>query len=213
MLLVFPEYRNQGIGQQLLQGARHLLHDVETVKLDATPAGRVVYLRNTFQDEYDITRFVGGRIRSPQGQTLCEPIEKAADLPGISMLDQTAFGADRLALLQWLVSSAPELAFLKREGGKVIAYCLGRRGFLYNHIGPIIAATVDNAIDLVAAALAQCDDRPVVIDVPRTHETWVRWLTARGFAPLREFTRMFIGTNRMPGHPSRQFAVAGPEFG
>jgi hypothetical protein len=39
------------------------------------------------------------------------------------------------------------------------------------------------------------------------------FLEARGFAPVRPFTRMLYGTSSPFGDASRTFAVVGPEFG
>src|ERR1035441_4118024 len=52
MLLVDPAMRGRGIGSALLRDALHLLEDVEPVRLDASPAGRAVYERHGFLDEY-----------------------------------------------------------------------------------------------------------------------------------------------------------------
>src|ERR1035437_1402272 len=56
MLLVDPAMRGRGIGSTLLRDALRLLEDVETVRLDATPAGKVVYERYGFLDEYPLVR-------------------------------------------------------------------------------------------------------------------------------------------------------------
>ncbi|MBK5280119.1 MAG: GNAT family N-acetyltransferase, partial [Bacteroidia bacterium] len=52
MLLVDPAMQRQGIGMQLLKEALRILEHEETVKLDATPEGRTVYLKLNFVDEY-----------------------------------------------------------------------------------------------------------------------------------------------------------------
>jgi GNAT superfamily N-acetyltransferase len=213
MLLVFPEFRNQGIGQQLLQGARELLSDVETVKLDATPAGRAVYLRNSFHDEFDIARFICPQWNAQPGLMVCEPVNAAVDLDTINAIDSSVFGAERLLVLDWLLKNAPDLAFLKRDENNMTAYCFGRRGFSYNHIGPVVAPTIGDAKDLVVAALGNCDNRPVIIDIPHPTSDRTGWLTSLGFLTLRNFTRMYNGPNNWPGRAAMQFAVAGPEFG
>ncbi len=59
MVLVDPAKRRQGIGTQLLRDALQLTADHETIKLDATPVGREVYLKLGFVDEYRITRMRG----------------------------------------------------------------------------------------------------------------------------------------------------------
>jgi ribosomal protein S18 acetylase RimI-like enzyme len=56
MLLVDPAFHRQGIGTQLLREALEILQKEETVKLDATPAGREVYLKLNFADEYPLSR-------------------------------------------------------------------------------------------------------------------------------------------------------------
>ena len=58
MVLVDPACRRQGIGMQLLKEALHVLHKEQTIKLDATPAGREVYLKSGFIDEYPLSRMV-----------------------------------------------------------------------------------------------------------------------------------------------------------
>src|SRR6266581_4104988 len=52
MLLVDPEMRHRGIGSLLLGEALRLLEDMETIRLDATPAGKLVYDKFGFVDEY-----------------------------------------------------------------------------------------------------------------------------------------------------------------
>src|SRR5436305_3142971 len=56
MVLVDPDYHRQGIGRQLLKEALQILHHEETIKLDATPAGREVYLKLNFVEEYRLSR-------------------------------------------------------------------------------------------------------------------------------------------------------------
>ena len=43
MLLVDPGMRHRGVGSLLLCEALRILEDMETVRLDATPAGKMVY--------------------------------------------------------------------------------------------------------------------------------------------------------------------------
>ena len=61
MVLVDPDYRRHGIGSTLLKRCIQYLKDcgVETVKLDATPMGKLVYEKLGFHDEYNIERWEG----------------------------------------------------------------------------------------------------------------------------------------------------------
>ena len=56
MVLVDPMRQRQGIGIQLLRESLQVLCEDDTVKLDATPAGRHIYLQLDFTDEYFLSR-------------------------------------------------------------------------------------------------------------------------------------------------------------
>ena len=58
MVLVDKEYRGRGIGMELLLKALDLLKKETTVKLDATPAGRQLYLKLGFVEEYPLSRMI-----------------------------------------------------------------------------------------------------------------------------------------------------------
>ncbi len=50
MLLVDPRWRSHGIGSRLLEEACQVLSSVPAARLDATPAGKLVYDMSGFQD-------------------------------------------------------------------------------------------------------------------------------------------------------------------
>src|SRR5882757_6216274 len=66
MLLVDPSCQRQGIGMQLLLEALHILRNEKTVKLDATPAGREVYLKMDFKDEFYLSRMQFTKNQKPK---------------------------------------------------------------------------------------------------------------------------------------------------
>ncbi len=213
MVLVDPSRQRQGTGIQLLNEALAILADEKTVKLDATPAGREVYLKLGFREEYPLTRMRW----SPENAGLlrvnrARQIEKD-DLQKIALFDLDVFGADRRVILNDLWQRDPEMCFVVEEGNDVRGYCLGRRGYTYLHLGPVIAHNVSDATDLASAALLACSRKPVITDVLHHSEEWIAWLSAAGFSELRPLTRMFRGANAWPGLPEKQFAILGPEFG
>ncbi len=212
MVLVDPDFRQKGIGQQLLQEALQLLQAEETVKLDATPAGREVYLKLNFVDEYPLSRMNRLLAKEIPHSTSARAILKE-DLPGLIEFDSTIFGADRSFLLEWMLEKAPEFAFLVEDGKEIKGYVMGRYGYDFIHIGPIIAQSIDTAQDLLIAALKKCAGRPVILDVLHFESDWMTWLKEIGFTEQRNFMRMFRGTNRFSGVPGNQFAIIGPEFG
>lgn len=212
MVLVDSGFQRQGIGQRLLQEALVLLHGIETIKLDATPVGREVYLKLGFKDEYGLSRMVSSRV-SGTGEKKTARVVQKDDLPELIKFDKKIFGAERKLLLEWMFNGAPEFAFIIKEYGDVAGYCLGRPGFNFNHIGPVVAKRTDIARSLVAAALQNSIGQAVILDVLQHDRDWIVWLESIGFIEQRNFIRMYRGPNLFPGMPKKQFAILGPEFG
>src|SRR3954467_8790642 len=71
MVLVDPDYRRGGVGTALLLRAIEFLKSrgVESIKLDATPMGRPVYLPLGFRDEYELARYEGIAASLPTSDT------------------------------------------------------------------------------------------------------------------------------------------------
>ncbi len=212
MVLVDAQNQRQGIGMQLLQEALHILRNEETVKLDATPVGREVYLKLGFVDEYPLSRMYTIVDQKKLGFSAARAIQKN-DLFVIAAFDLEIFGADRYALLLRIWESAPEYAFMVEKKSGVQGFCFGRQGYNYIHIGPVIANDIAVAKGLVSAALHQSRGRAVIIDVLRFDAGWLAWLLYMGFTEQRSFVRMYLGTNLFHAILKKQFAILGPEFG
>ncbi len=212
MVLIDPGYRRQGIGTQLLRQALEILRKEETIKLDATTAGREVYLGLGFTDEYHLSRMYMIADAVGLETSSVRPIQKV-DLGLLSAFDRNVFGADRQPLLEWMWEDAPEYAFISEEKNSIQGYCMGRQGHYYVHIGPVIADNSAVAGNLVSAALQNCVGMPVILDVLHFDTGWLMWLTDMGFTEQRNFTRMYRGTNAFHAMPEKQYAIMGPEFG
>ena len=212
MVLVDPAYRRQGIGKQLLKEALQILQDEETIKLDATPAGREVYLKLNFVDEYRLSRMEINSSREKLEVHTARLLQKN-DLNKLSEFDRKIFGADRQPLLKWMLEGAPEFAFIVKEKNEVWGYCLGRKGHNSTHIGPVVAKDFAIAKDLVAAALNNNLNQSIILDVLHFDQEWMKWLTSIGFTEQRSLIRMYRGSNHFAGIPENQFAILGPEFG
>lgn len=208
MVLVDPEMKKQGIGTQLLNEALGILQLHETVRLDATPAGREIYLKLGFKDEYTLSRMVSTGSKGSADSNVRHTT--AGDFDSIFHRDKEVFGASRIELLKWLHEKFPELSFALRAKEK-ISYCFGRRGFNFTQIGPVIASTSDEAAQLTSTALNNISG-PVVMDV-MSDSAFQRWLNSKGFTEQRKLIRMYRGINAYPGIPDQQFSILGPEFG
>lgn len=213
MVLVDPTRQRQGIGMQLLKESLYILQNDETVKLDATPAGREVYLKLNFIDEYPLSRMMCTSVFTDKLSTFhARPIQQS-DLLQLLEFDREVFGASRKTVLEWMLKGAPEYAFLIEEKNQITGYCFGRPGHNYTQIGPVIAQDVTDAINLISAALRNCAGHPVIVDALHHTPEWLAWLSSVGFVEKRPFVRMYRGSNAWPGTPEKQFAMLGPEFG
>ncbi len=147
MVLVDPAERSRGVGRALLTRGLSLLDDVETVRLDATPAGEPLYKTLGFVEEARFSRLqlVPGAARmaiapDPVSAKLVTVRPLApADWDAVAAFDARVFGADRRAMLEWLWAGAPQYAWVARDGEQLVGYVLGRSGHLFEHLGPVIA--------------------------------------------------------------------------
>jgi GNAT superfamily N-acetyltransferase len=212
MVLVDPEFQRKGIGTTLLYEALNLLQDQETIKLDASPAGRNLYLKLNFTEEYPLVRMTRNKVEMSI-KTHPSRAMDINDLTRISQYDAAVFGAARLDLLQWLYEGSSPFGFISEAGNEISGFCLGRKGEHYFHIGPVVSENIETAKDLVTAALNQLIGHPVMLDIPLFDLNWKDWLISLGFEEQRPFYRMYRGLNRFPGIPEKQYAIAGPEFG
>lgn len=214
MVLVDPAQRRQGIGTQLLNEAIRLLAGCPLIGLDATPAGREVYLKLGFTDEFQLSRMetiIVASFHRSENNNVRRMNE--ADLPQALELDRAIFGADRSRVLEWMFAGAPDLARVVERDARIVGFAFGRHGFNFDHIGPVIAEDAQTAIQLASACLAECVGKSCVIDAAHHDAEWLRWLESVGFKQQRPFIRMFRGEARRPGIPEKQFAILGPEFG
>lgn len=214
MVLVDPDAQGQGVGASLLNGITQALEDLPAIRLDATPAGYPLYVKRGFVEERRLSRLARGIVhRSLAPRPADVRPMTAADLDDVSAMDEEVFGAPRRELLEWMHEGAPGYAFVARRGPRLAGYVLGRRGFAFDHLGPLVAASTEAAMHLVTACLADGGDRPFIIDAARHDFHWLEFLERAGFAEQRPYIRMYRGGELPFGDAERQFAMLGPEFG
>jgi predicted N-acetyltransferase YhbS len=214
MVLVDPAERGQGIGGRLMVEALSVLKDMPSIRLDATPAGHAVYQKLDFVDEYRLSRMEAAVLS--EGLTLqrnpARPMTKD-DLPAVAIFDRQVFGADRSLTLEWMFDGAPEYAWAIEERGQIVGYTFGRRGFNFEHLGPVVAHDQQTARRLVSACLNRQDGKRFILDASHCENGWRSWLESVGFREQRPFIRMFYRDNPYPGLPPKQFGILGPELG
>jgi GNAT superfamily N-acetyltransferase len=213
MVLVDPRVRGQGAGTRLFEAALDLLSGMPCIRLDATPAGARIYREFGFEEECGMSRMKAvvkapAFIQSPRVRRM-EP----TDFAGVCSLDRHVFGADRSPLLRANFERAPDYAWVAVAGSRIDGFSLGRHGHNCEHLGPVVSHDQGTARELVSTCLVFQEDRPFLMDAPRSSPEWIEWLASKGFAEERPFKRMSRGANQYPGEPDRQFAAFGPECG
>ena len=217
MVLVEAGMRNRGIGTQLMQAALDgPLAACESVKLDATPAGKRVYDKLGFKDEFNIRRLMITKAPTPPAAREHLEIREmtAADLPAVEALDATVFGCARHNLFAGLLAMAPEYAWVALDAsGRLLGFCNGRHGANCEYLGAITAGDLAIAKALAQRVFPRMAGRPILIDVPVAQSDFTAWLNGLGFAEQRFLMRMYRNSNRYLGNPKNVYALAGPEFG
>ncbi|MEE8451965.1 MAG: GNAT family N-acetyltransferase [Thermoguttaceae bacterium] len=213
MVLVHRRYRGRGIATCLMRKALDHLADCPTIKLDATAAGKKVYEKLGFVEQSTVRRLTTTCLPRIEGSTDgIAPITQAEFEP-ILRMDRRHFRGDRALLLAALLKNAPQMALRLTCHGQTTAYCFGRRGSDFVHIGPILAENTEDAVRLGSDALQHWTGAAVVLDVPGIHTEFLQWLKNAGFSVQREFARMVLGEKDQEDTMKHQFAVCGPEFG
>lgn len=215
MVLVHPQSRRFGIGTALLRGSiEHLKRrGVRSIKLDATPMGKTVYLPLGFREEYEIVRYEGSP--TPLHRNAGDGVEGMGDgvQAEIAAFDAPIFGASRPALLGAFSRRKPELCFVAREQGRVSGYLIAREGGNALQLGPWIAWHPVVAARLLDAFCARAPGRRAFLDTPDPNLAAHALVTSRGFVVQRGFSRMFLGGNESAGRPEEVYGTAGAENG
>jgi hypothetical protein len=138
---------------------------------------------------------------------------RETDAPGIERLDTMAFGVSRQELVRRLTDASRSALVLESEEGQVSACGMLREGADALYLGPVSAASAKAGLLLAEQLLNSSGGSKVIWDIPDRNTAAAAWAKEHGFIEQRTLTRMYLGENRTPGDPLRQFAIAGPELG
>ena len=215
MVLVHPDCRRRGVGSALLGRAIDHLRQagVRCIKLDATPAGREVYLPLGFSDEYELNRLETVLPAVPKARPeSVEPL-RPADLPSVAAFDRELFGVDRTRVLAGLIERDPAFCFVVRRSAAPAGYLIARAGRNAVQVGPWAAEDPGVAEMLLEALFNALPARRIFVDLPEPNGQGRRLLGRYGFTVQRPFTRMSLGTNLHAGIPARIYSTGGAEKG
>ncbi len=212
MVLVDRNFRRMKIGSRLFNHAMEHLSGCICIKLDATPEGRLLYLKSDFKDEFEIVRICSsaGRFQIRSKIEIMR-IEKS-DLNEIAEYDRNAFGSQRKDLIEILFSNNGDYAFKAVQNNKISGFVLGRRGSKFNQIGPLVSDQPETALALMNAFMQNANDKKYILDVPRYQKKLLRILLDNNFEEQRSFSRMYKG-RLIKGNDAAVFATSGPDLG
>jgi GNAT superfamily N-acetyltransferase len=198
MVLTHPDYRRRGFARRLVEETLALANarGIPSVKLDASDAGRPLYLDIGFRDEQPIERW-----RREPGPLKVAPCSFSIG-PADAALDAEAFGADRS---RFLAALGPVSCFSS-------GFVLHRNGSRARHLGPCVARDGTEAARAIDSIVASCATEPWFWDLLPAHTEAVEIARGLGFAPVRRLTRMLRGA-AIRTDDRLVYAIAGFEAG
>jgi GNAT superfamily N-acetyltransferase len=191
MVLVDEAMRGHGLGGAIMNYviAEADRRGLACLGLDATDAGRPVYLKRGFVDDSPIERWLrpGGPRSTPTEPAV--RLLRPDEWPALLAFDRAAIGYDRSELLTHLRDEAGVCCQILSTEGAVGAYGFRRPGRSADHIGPVVGRIGSEAI---IASLAAASESPAIIDLLGSNETGDT-LQRLGFERKRRLTRMYRG--------------------
>jgi GNAT superfamily N-acetyltransferase len=215
MMLVDRQFRRKGISNKLMLEIIQRLGKKQTIRLDATPAGQMVYERLGFVKEYSLFRWVRQTgIPEKINEMVANVFQiNRKDLKELILWDKVVFGAERKEVLSYLFKNYPQGAFCIKFEDKINGFVFCREGSKFLHIGPLITSDDGMAKALISHILYKFSDRNLLLDLGEHHSTMHNWLEENGFQRQRELIRMFIPPNLNMGIPENYYLISGPELG
>ncbi|WP_250502517.1 GNAT family N-acetyltransferase [Caballeronia sp. AZ7_KS35] len=208
LVTIDPDFQRRGLGRHLTKAVLDLA--TKNVSLVATAEGRGLYESLGFKENGTVLQlmFLPGNAATPSvepGTTLCAA--RTQDLEAVHRLYRLATGAHSQALVDDLIAGADAVWVVPGVAGEITGFCVVRplgRGAV---IGPIVAQSVEVAVDLVRASVQRFPETTLRVDV-NGNAAFADALTELGFRTVSRVIRMFLGTPPSPNDAARQFSLA-----
>jgi GNAT superfamily N-acetyltransferase len=209
MVITTPRLQEQGAARWLMQqiagpiGARDKA-------LTATREALRLYLSLGFRPGATVYLHQGTVVETPAAIPGARPMV-AADEAAVRALDAAALGAERRAVLDELLAVS-DGTVLERDGA-VAGFALCRRFGRGHVVGPVIAASEEDALALVAPHVAANAGRFLRLDTREPEGGFRAYLEACGLSLFETGIAMSLGRDRVPEGPARIYGLASHSLG
>lgn len=209
LYLCQPEFRGQGHGMDVWRaGLDHA--EARCVGLDGVPDQQANYARSGFVHHGATVRYQG-MVEAKTDPRIRVATEK--DMPTLLARDTRATGVQRFAFSKpWFAVTTTRQTFVLVEGSQIIGLATFRQCHSGLKVGPLHAATAEDALTLLSAFRVVSPTGPLFIDVPGSGSDLANSLKAIGFEAVFETARMFKGPPPI-ANPPRFYAIATMELG
>ena len=230
-VIVDPEYRGMGIGEELMCEAIKILEfkGCSTIKLDAVLQARTLYERvgfifelnslrykYTFKKPSDLTNLITKTKKHPQKFPVLNC--KESDLVQILEADKEFFGGDREDFLFPLFEDHPDFSFITRDKEDFIeGYLFGTFDDKVLKLRAGIADSFDTTMDLIRAALITAETKGVIhtigLGILENSKWGLKAIEELGFTQTSYSLRMYYGEKTPATTNPVIFAIGDPAKG
>lgn len=206
-MAVHPELQKKGIGHEIMRSLLSWLErrGCDMALLDATEAGRRIYLKLGFSDHSQCFQYILENFPKSSYQFGHVTRLEGKDISTLGKFDERIYGANRECVFRILIQDYPERAFITRdEFGKITGYLFAQR----QKIGPWVAGNHRDAEMLLNAALSlEYENGPRII-IPEENQAGIELITRTGFTFQKSHTHMRRGGLTHPGDRSQIYGQA-----
>lgn len=212
MLLIDPDHERRGWGRALTEHALDLLGRRPTL-LYATTMGQPLYERLGFVVVEALVKHTALRtaLHLPSPGRGVRQLQHD-DVDAVSALDAEAYGVPRPAVLRAILAVASSAVVIETSD-RITGYAIAWPGWDTTTVGPVVAASDEDAASLVAYLAALEPGHPLRVDVPHPRSHLRALLRSWGFVEVQTFPAMLLGARTLPGDRDRLFAISSLSLG
>jgi len=214
-VIVSPDLRGKGVGQQMMEAAlRHLQETgVRTVRLYAYLNAVRFYERLGFHAEYEVVRW-HGVAKAEAGHSGVRPM-RPADVEGLARMDGTYFGSDRRALITRLAKEFASTFFIAERADGLRGFIVGSPSGISCEIGPWVVerTSKDTAQHLFNALIRATGASEIALSGPSPNGALLDFVQAHRFSEVFRALQMRWGADEFRGDPLGLWAFGGLEKG